>query len=190
MGSKTICLCCLFFVVLFTSPFVILITLSYVGVKPRFYIQEIYIPSLNNSNTHNNATNLNTSIFIDLKFKRVVAHVPLRYEDVNITLYYGSNRSFGAVGSYVVAGFSQGKKKTARRRAVVEARGLPWEDAFEKISGGSAVALAVELATKYKLRRCDEGNCYYTKPKTVVVAADLVVDASGLEVSKKPIRLH
>ncbi|XP_057793356.1 uncharacterized protein LOC131009978 [Salvia miltiorrhiza] len=185
MCSKSVCLCCLFLAVLFASPFVIITTLSYVGVKPRFYIQEIYIPSLNNSNTHN-ATNLNTSIIIDLKFKRVVAFVPLRYEDVNITLYYGPNRSFGAVGSYVVAGFSQGTKKTTRRRAVVEARGLPWEDAFEMISGGSAV----ELATKYKLQQCDDGSCYYAKAKTVVVAADLVVDASGLEVSKKPIRLH
>ncbi|XP_047949697.1 uncharacterized protein LOC125195607 [Salvia hispanica] len=188
MGSNTICTCCILFSLLFASPFVILITLSYVGVKPRFYIQELYIPSLNTSNSHTlNLSNPNTSIIIDLKFKREIAYVGLRYENINITLFYGPNRT--SLGSALIAGFKQGKKKNARRRAVVDARGLPWEEAFARVSGGSTVVVAVEVATGYMLRRCNEDDCYYTEAKEVLVAADLVVDGSGLEVSKKPTRL-
>lgn len=88
-------------VLIFTTPFAILISLSYVGIEPRFYIHGIYIPALN---TSINYTNLNTSIFMDLKFKRVVTLVPLRYRDINITWYYGSNTSF-VVGYASVAGF-------------------------------------------------------------------------------------
>ncbi|XP_047949695.1 uncharacterized protein LOC125195605 [Salvia hispanica] len=190
MAAKATCVCCTLFISLFfVSPFVILITLALLNANPKFYIQELYIPSLNTSNslTHN-LSNPNTSIIIDLKFKREVASDPLHYENINITLSYGPNRT--SVGSSVVAGFSQGKKKkTARRRAVVDARGLPWEEAFERVSGGSGVEVGVEVATGYVLRRCDEHNCYYTKTKAVVVAADLVVDGSGVEVSKKPTRL-
>ncbi|XP_042009766.1 uncharacterized protein LOC121758427 [Salvia splendens] len=189
MWAKTICICVILFIPIIWSLIVILITLSYVGVKPRFYIQELYIPSLNTSNslTHN-FSNPNTSIFIDLKFKRDIAYVEIRYEDINITLFYGPNHTT-SVGSALVAGFKQGRKKVARRRAVVEARGFPWEEAFERVSGGSKVEVAVEVATGYRLRRCNEDDCYYTKAKAVVVAADLVVDGSGLEVSKKPTRL-
>ncbi|KAL1555593.1 hypothetical protein AAHA92_11310 [Salvia divinorum] len=188
MGSKAICICFISIFLFFSSPFVILITLACVGVKPRFYVEELYIPSLNTSNplTHN-ATNPNTSIIIDLEFKRELAHVPLRYRDINVTLYYGQNRS--SVGGAVVAGFSQGKRRTARRRAVVDASGLPWEEAFERVSRGSGVEVKVEVDTGYMLRRCDEDRCYYTKAKAVVVAADLVVDGSGVEVSKKAMRL-
>ncbi|KAH6768227.1 hypothetical protein C2S51_013563 [Perilla frutescens var. frutescens] len=191
MACRTACICCICCLLFFVAPFVILITLSYVGVEPRFYIQELYVPALNN-NSHmsiNNATNLNNSIFMDLKFKRVVAFVPLRYEDLNITLFYGSNsnRSF-PVGYYVVPGFYQGTKKTVHRRAVVAARGMPWE--VDAISG---VGLAVELATKYKLKQCDgDGGCSYSKPKATVVAAHLQLDASGRmrKLSNKPLRLH
>ncbi|KAH6834983.1 hypothetical protein C2S53_019942 [Perilla frutescens var. hirtella] len=121
---------------------------------------------------------------MNLKFKRVVAFVPLRYEDLNITLFYGSNsnRSF-PVGYCVVPGFYQGRKKTVHRTTVVEARGLPYA-----ISG---VGLAVELAAKYKLKRCDgDGGCTYSKPKAMVVAADVRLDASGYKDSNNPLRLH
>ncbi|XP_047945264.1 uncharacterized protein LOC125191880 [Salvia hispanica] len=188
MCAKTICICVALFIPIIWSLIVILITLSYVGVKPRFYIQELYIPSLNTSNSPTlNFSNPNTSIIIDLKFKREIAYVEIRYENINLTLFYGPNRT--SLGSAVVAGFKQGRRKVARRRAVVEARGLPWEEAFERVSGGSGVEVAVEMATGYRLRRCNEDDCYYTKAKAVVVAADLVVDGSGLEVSKKPTRL-
>ncbi|XP_047949694.1 uncharacterized protein LOC125195603 [Salvia hispanica] len=190
MCAKHIWICIILSFPLVFSLIVILTTLAYVGVKPRFYIQELYIPSLNTSNSHtHNFSNPNTSIIIDLKFKREIAYVEIRYEKINVTLFYGPNRSSGAIGSTVVAGFFQGRKKKARRRAVVDARGLPWEEAFERVSGGSTVEVAVEVSTGYRLRRCNEDDCYYTGIKAVVVAADLVVDGSGVEVSKKATRL-
>ncbi|KAL1555592.1 hypothetical protein AAHA92_11309 [Salvia divinorum] len=189
MCSKPTWICCLLLFPLVFSLIVIVVTLAYVGVKPIFYVQELYVPSLNTSNPHtHNATNPNTSIIIDLKFKREIAYVAIRYEDINVTLYYGPIRSSGSVGSAIVAGFYQGRKKTARRRAVLDARRLPWEEAFARVSGGSGVAVRVEVSTGYMLRRCDEDHCYYTANE-VAVAADLVVDGSGVEVSKKATRL-
>ncbi|KAL1554354.1 hypothetical protein AAHA92_14921 [Salvia divinorum] len=82
-------------------------------------------------------------------------------------------------------------RRRRRRRVVVDASGLPWEEAFGRVSRGSGVEVVVEVATGYMLRRCDEDSCYYTEVKAVAVAADSVVDqdGSGVEVSKTATRL-
>ncbi|XP_047949696.1 uncharacterized protein LOC125195606 [Salvia hispanica] len=160
-------------------------TLNLVGLKPRLYIEELYIPALNKS-TRYNTTSLNTSIFMDLKFNRVLAMVALSYQDVNITIFYNSTGYFATIPK-----FDQGGKRTVRRKVVVEARTLPWEDVFEKVSGGSMVVFTVVVATRYRLERCDyEGDCSYTRPKTLIVEGDVWVDGFGEKVSSKPIRLH
>ncbi|KAL1560700.1 hypothetical protein AAHA92_10883 [Salvia divinorum] len=160
-------------------------TLNFVGLKPRLYIQELYVPALNNSTMYNSTT-LNASIYIDLKFKRVLAVVPISYGDVNITLFYNS------VGySAVVPRFDQGGKKTARRRVVVEASGLPWDGAVEKVSGGSTVAFKVAAATRYRLEYCDaDDHCRHSGRKRLVVEGEVWVDGYGEKVSKNPIRLR
>lgn len=74
----------------------------------------------------------------------------------------------------------------------MEAPGLPWEDAFRKVSGGSAVVLAVEFVFKSKYWWCQQDpprNCTWSE-KVAVVAADVWVDGSGEKVEKKPIRLR
>lgn len=160
------------------------ITLSFVGLTPRLYVQELYVPALNNSITTYNSSSLNTSIFIDLKFKRVVAYVPILYEDINITLCYGLTKIFS-----VLPGFVQGRKKVFRRRAVVEGGEMPWEDALREISDGSTMALTVEVATTFRAERCNDDGCSYIQPKAMVVAANLRLDGSG-ELSGKPVRLR
>ncbi|KAK4438625.1 hypothetical protein Salat_0197000 [Sesamum alatum] len=181
MGKK-VCICILLLLIL-TAPIVIF-SLTLVTHKPKFYIEDLYIPALNNS-TQSNATRLNTFIFFDLKLQNVMPFNGLRYGDVNLTFFYGSNRSLPIAG-YTVLGFYQGHKKTAHKRAVVRTRGLPWEDAFGKVSGGSTVAFGVDLATTVKLRRCG----FYTKRKAVVAAADVHVGASGEELHNKIVKLH
>lgn len=131
----SICLC----IILVFTTVITIVTISYVHGKPRLYIQHFYIPSLNNSNSKS----LNTSIFIDLKFLRTMPLNRLRFDDFNITLFYGSDRSF-PVGNQTLRGFDQGFKRRAHKRVAVEAHALPWEDALRRISGGMAVALEVE----------------------------------------------
>lgn len=181
MGLKGFfCICYCSLSVLLIAGFITIMTLNLVGLKPRLYIEELYIPVLNNS------TRYNTSIFMDLKFNRVLAVVALSYQDVNVTIFYNSTSYFATIPK-----FDQGGKRTARRKVVVDARTLPWEDALEKVSGGSTVVFTVVAATRYRLERCDyEGDCSYTRPKTLIVEGDVWVDGSGGKVSSKPIRLH
>ncbi|KAG8386902.1 hypothetical protein BUALT_Bualt03G0197100 [Buddleja alternifolia] len=181
MGQKACCICCL--LLLLAAP-IIIFALSFVTHKPRLYIEDFYIPALNNSTDLSNTTRLNTFIFIDLKLENVMPFNGLRYDDVNLTFFYGSNRSL-AVANHTVSGFYQGLRKTAHKRAVVRTHGLPWEVAFAEVSGGETVSFRVDLATAVKLRRCG----VYTKRKTMALGADVRVDSSGEETNKKTIRL-
>lgn len=73
---------------------------------------------------------------------------------------------------------------------MVEGGGVPWDDALQKISGGSPVLFTVALATKYRVERCSDDDCSYTQATTIVVEADVEVDGSGHKVSKKAIRFR
>lgn len=180
--GKIICMTCISLFLLI--PPIIILSLSLITHHPKLYIQDFYIPSLNiNSTTQ--LSKLNTFIFIHLKLVNVMPFNGLRYGDLNLTFFYGLNGTL-TVANHTVAGFYQGLRKTAHKIAVVRTRGMPWEDAFEAVSGGSTVDFAVELATTVKLRRCG----FYTKRKTVVVAADVRVDASGEDVHHKVIKLR
>lgn len=64
-------------------------------------------------------------------------------------------------------------------------RGLPWVDAFDRVSRGLTVDFAVEMGMTVKLRRCGA----YMKRKAVAAAAD-VVGSTGAEVYNKAVRLH
>ncbi|KAL1560692.1 hypothetical protein AAHA92_10875 [Salvia divinorum] len=134
--------------VLLASIFSIFLLLIFMLIfwfsEPGFYIHQLHVreDSINSSNP-------NTSIFMDLEFKRLLAITPLRYNDVNITLFYAStfasDRDFCrtvpvAVGYCIVPGFDTGRKKTVHREVVVvAARGLLWDDALRKIADGSTV---------------------------------------------------
>lgn len=170
------------------SAFITLTVLGFVALEPRLYVQELYVPALVNS-TRYNSTSFNTSIYMDLKFKRVSTFIALSYVDLNITLFYNSNRSSSA-GYYVFPGFVQGHKKTVHRKMVVVGSGVPWEDAVQKISGRSTVVFTVALATKYRVERCTDDDCSYTQATTMVVDAEVEVDGSGHKVSKKAIRFR
>ncbi|KAL8031459.1 hypothetical protein ABFX02_13G026400 [Erythranthe guttata] len=172
-------------IVIILTPVIVILSLSFVTHKPRLYIQDMYVPALKTTTGSSNATRLNTFIFIDLKLQNVMPFNGLRYGDLKLTFFYASNTSLPAVANYTAAGFYQGLKKTAHRRVVVRTSGLPWDDAFMKVSGGSVVDIRVELATTVKLRRCGR----YLEREAMVVKANVRLDGSGEKVNKKTVRL-
>ncbi|KAL1555597.1 protein NDR1-like [Salvia divinorum] len=161
-----------------------LISLTLKTHNPKVSVEDLYIPAINVA-APSNATHLNTFVFIDLRLRNSMPLTGLRYEALNLSLFYGGDRSL-AVAEGAVAGFYQGMKKTARKTAVLRTRGLPWEDAFDRISRGLTVDIAVEVAMAVKLRRWG----VYRKRKVVVVAGVVSLDGSGEEVDEKVVRLN
>ncbi|KAL1561069.1 hypothetical protein AAHA92_03819 [Salvia divinorum] len=161
--------CCLIMFIIFG----IWIYFSFLVLPPHIYIQQLHVQE-----NSIKPSNPNTSIVMDLKFKRNVALTPpLRYGDLNITLYCASCQSFSILGYCVVPGFIQGGKKTAHREAVVVPRGPSWDDARQKIAQGSTMELRVELTTTSFVAT---DNCNYCKKSAaVVVVADFLLDGSG-----------
>lgn len=155
-------------------------SLSMVTKNPKIYVQDLYIPALNGTPSSDA-----TFFFVDLKLHNAMHYNGLSYGDLNLTFFYGGNRSI-PVADYAVAGFYQGKGKTAHKTAVVRARGMPWEDALDRISRGLTVDLAVDLAGTVKLRRCG----IYLKRKPVALAAVVSLDGSGEELDQKAVRLR
>ncbi|XP_047940907.1 uncharacterized protein LOC125188190 [Salvia hispanica] len=132
-------------------------------VMPQIHVQQLHIRE--------------DSIKIGLEFSRHRVPSPVRYNDVNITLYHASSDQ--VAGQSVIPGFNMGwDEKTVHREAVVAARGLPWEDALRKIGDGSTVDLRVALTTKYRTDDYDDCCCCTVK-KAMAVAADFRVDGFG-----------
>ncbi|KAG8386901.1 hypothetical protein BUALT_Bualt03G0197000 [Buddleja alternifolia] len=172
------CLCCIP-----TLAITLWIGLSFNLKGPRCYIQEFYVPTLDLSQNHSNSTNsTNPSLFFDIALKNILDDHSIRYGDVNLTFSYRRN----AVANYTVPSFYQGKGKTAHRREVVEARGVPWEDARRVVSNGSKVVFRVDLAARPRFRFW----FWYSKKKGVRIGADVEVDGSGMKVYKDKIRLN
>lgn len=95
------------------------------------------------------------------------------------------------MANHTLPGFNPGYKRRVHKKAVVEAGGLPWADAFQKVAGGSAVVLVVELAVKPVYEICHrEGECRWSEGEVGAVAAEVWVDGSGEKVFKNPIRLR
>ncbi|XP_057792592.1 uncharacterized protein LOC131009311 [Salvia miltiorrhiza] len=181
-GGAACCLICACIIIIVLP--ITLISLSLKTHNPKIDVEDLYIPAINGM-AGSNATRLNTFIFIDLSLRNVMRFNGLRYEALNLTFFYGGNRS-AAVAEAAVPGFYQGVWKTARKTAVVRTSGLPWDDAFDRISRGLTVDLAVQLAMTVKLRRCG----VYMKRKEVVVAAVVSLDGSGEEVDEKVVGLN
>ncbi|KAG6407047.1 hypothetical protein SASPL_130029 [Salvia splendens] len=175
-GCCYICTCLIILVLPIT-----LISLSLKTHNPRISVEDLYLPALNAA-VPSNVTRLNTFLFIDLRLENAMHLNGLRYEAVNLTLSYAG----AAVAEGAVAGFYQGMMKTARKAAVLRTRGMPWEDAFDRVSRGLTVDVAVEVAMAVKLRRCG----VYMKRRVVLVEGVVSLDGSGEEVDERVVRLN
>lgn len=154
--------------------------LSLRASKPTCSIQDFYAPVLNRSS---NST-YNTTIYLHLKLANGNKDKGIYYDALNITLYYGQNRSL-PIGNVTVKGFYQGHKKKANRREGVQTNRFPWDTATKKASNGT-VFFRVDLQTAVRFKTI----FWKTKRKKMMVSADLAVNAQGAKWKKKGIKLE
>ncbi|XP_047942644.1 protein NDR1-like [Salvia hispanica] len=147
---------------------------------PHCSIQQLYVPALDTSAPPQNTTNPFLFFVLDLENNLQIRSIS--YGAVTLTFYYGRK----AVGSYVVPGFYQGRNRAARRRDVVETRGVPWEDAARAVAGGGTAGFRVELAARPRFKIL----LWYSKEKKVRVVAEVAVDGSGLKAGRDDVVMH
>ncbi|KAL8468823.1 hypothetical protein ACS0TY_031865 [Phlomoides rotata] len=176
-GSVECCAICCGLPLLLT-----IIIMTYLALKtytPSCSITDLYIPALD--------TRLNSSatfIFFDLQLDNNIKSDGVGYEFMNPTLVFYYTAS--PVANFTLPRFSQGDDTTAHLRDLVETRGMPWFDAFAKVSGGSTAAFTVEFAAGVKVNR----QVGRSRNKELLVRAVVEVNCFGEKVQKKDIKLH
>ncbi|KAL2457922.1 Protein NDR1 [Forsythia ovata] len=110
--------------------------------KPRFYIQNIYVPALSRLDNSEDGRS-NNLIFFDLELENSMTFKGVHYDNVNLKFFYGPNISH-PIGNYTVPGFYQGEGKKTARRDVVVTYGVPWDDPM-KTKKGVDVGANVEV---------------------------------------------
>lgn len=164
------------FLVIWVVTFVVLFALSNEASNYNIYVQDVYIPALDISTSNGTTTSFNTSILVDLKYKRRLAIFSLDYKDRELVLHYA--HGIIPVAGYLVRAFSMGHHITVvHKMAAMEAPQLPWDKAFRAVSEGSTVELVVKLGNLHRFVSAG------------ALAADVAVGASGHMVSKGPIKL-
>ncbi|KAK4439841.1 protein NDR1 [Sesamum alatum] len=170
--------CCSSFI--FTSGLTALFMwLSLRTSKPTCSIQDFYVPALNRSD---NST-ANHTIRFDLKLDNGMKDKGVHYANISLTFFYNSTGL--PIANFTVPEFYQGHNKNTRRRALVDASGLPWAEARDAVANGSTVSFRVRLATRVKFKIM----VWYTKRHSLVVGGDVVVNDSGQKVNRKGIKL-
>ncbi|CAI9088495.1 OLC1v1022831C1 [Oldenlandia corymbosa var. corymbosa] len=182
--------CCCF--TIFVAGIIALIVWSAIsGYRlPACSVEDFYVPYLN---VTDNSTSVRTNhtLYFDLRLKNREPLVGVSYDDVKVTFFYGQNSSLSTpIGNYSFPKFYQGHGKKARRKALVETYGVPWEAASANVSNGSTVTFRVGLSTRATYESCsDDGGCSY-HTYALVQGADIDVDGSGRKVDKQGIRLQ
>ncbi|XP_073143416.1 protein NDR1-like [Henckelia pumila] len=172
--------CCCSFI--FTSGLTALFMwLSLRTSYPTCSIEQFYVPALNV--TANSADN--RTVFFHLLLANRMKDKGVRYRNISLTFLYGGKSSTSVVANYTVKGFYQGHKKKANREELVQATGVPWEEAAKAVSGGSTVNFGVRLVTRVKFKIV----FWYTKWHNLEVVGDLAVGGGGQKVGKKGIKL-
>ncbi|KAL2457925.1 Protein NDR1 [Forsythia ovata] len=172
------CCCALPFIIFF-----IWLGLNVELYKPRFYIQNIYVPALSRLDNSEDGRS-NNLIFFDLELENSMTIKGVHYDNVNLTFFYGPNTGH-PIGNYTVPEFYQGEGKKTARRDVVVTYGVPWDDAMKAVSNRSKVVFRLGLATKVKFKYF----FLYSKKKGVDVGANVEVNDYGRKVQQEAIKL-
>ncbi|KAF8414083.1 hypothetical protein HHK36_002082 [Tetracentron sinense] len=147
--------------------------------EPTYSIEDFYVPALNKTL---NSTR-NTTISIHLKLSNGNKNSGIYYDALNISLFYGRNRSV-AVGNFSINGFYQGHKKNAHRIENVKTEGVPWESALKELSNATVIfRLDLATAVRYKIMASK------TKRHKMTVGGEVEVDEGGKKAKKKGLKL-
>ncbi|XP_059277246.1 protein NDR1-like [Lycium barbarum] len=172
-SDNTCCFRCAKFV-LTAGLSALFIWLSLRTTKPSCSIENFYLPALNKSD-NSNTTRSNHTLFFQLNLNNKMKDKGVRYDDIKLRFYYGTNTSF-LIGNYTVPRFYQGHDKKAHKKGMFKTEKLPWDDALKIVSNGSNVVFRVDVTTtvRYKV------IFWYSKRHNVTVENRTVsVDGSG-----------
>ncbi|KAE8681039.1 trafficking protein particle complex subunit 3-like [Hibiscus syriacus] len=173
--SDTIGGCCRFvFTLGLTALFM---WLSLRTSNPKCSIEKFYLPSLNKTLNTPNDTTLN----LTLKLSNPNKDKGIKYDPVNVTVFDYSNRSH-VIGNVLVPAFYQGHKKNAKKDGTGTANTTV---ALQAVADNGTGVFRVDLSTSVKFKIM----FWYTKRHRIRVGADVTVNASGIKVNKKGIKL-
>ncbi|KAK8648543.1 hypothetical protein V6N13_129293 [Hibiscus sabdariffa] len=173
-GGRGGCCCKLIFSLGLTSLFM---WLSLRTSNPKCSVEKFYLPSLNETLNTPNDTTLN----LTLKLSNPNKDKGIKYDAVNVTVFDSPNRSH-VVGNVLVPAFYQGHKKNAKKDGTGTANTTV---TLRAVSGNGTGVFRVDLSTSVKFKIM----FWYTKRQRISVGADVTVNAGGVKVGKKGIKL-
>ena len=145
--------------------------------NPKCYIQTFYLPSLNRTLNHTT----NSTLSLTLRLENPNKDKGIKYDPLNVTVYDFPNKSH-VLGRVSMRGFYQGHKKKASKPDQGTAN---TSVALEAVYDNGTGVFRVDMATAVKFKIM----FWYTKKHKIWVGADVVVNASGVMVDHKKIRL-
>ncbi|XP_037492481.1 protein NDR1 [Jatropha curcas] len=146
--------------------------------KPKCFLQQIYIPTLNQT--------LNTTLFFELKLENTNKDKGVYYDPVNVTFFDSPNRTH-LIGNFTIPKFYQGHKKKAMKPGQINDTRLDRKAVLRAVSNGLAVfRVDISTSVRYKIL------AFATKRHRISVGAYVNISDQGTQVNynpKKPIRL-
>ena len=178
-SNNTCCFKCVQFI-LTAGLTALFIWLSLRTTKPSCSLENFYLPALNKSD-NSNSTRSNHTLSFQLNLNNKMKDKGVRYDDIKLSFYYGTNTSF-PIGNYTVPGLYQGHDKKANKKGMLETEKMPWNDALKMVSNGSKVVFRVDVATRVRYKVI----LWYTKRHNYTLENNtLKVDASGKSSSQQ-----
>ncbi|XP_012070741.1 protein NDR1-like [Jatropha curcas] len=177
MGNSR-CKCCNFTVGLVIAA--LFMWQRFTTAKPKCFLQEIYVPALNQSSNSPS----NTTLFFQLKLENTNIVKGVYYDPVNVTFFDSPNRTH-SIGNFTIPKFYQGRNKKAIKSGEINDTGLDIEAVLRAVSNGSVV-FRVDMATSVR----NKFVVFKTKRRRINVGAYVNVSNQGTQVNpRKGVRL-
>lgn len=149
--------------------------LSFRTTKPKCSINDFYVPGLDKSvNSNNNASRRNNNLSFQLNLKNEMKDKAVRYDDITLKFYYGTNTSY-PIGNFTVEGFKQGKDKELFKSGMIETHNMPWDAALKAVTNGSKAIFRVDVSSRIRYKI----TFWYTKRHNYFVENKVEVDDKG-----------
>ncbi|XP_022717939.1 protein NDR1-like [Durio zibethinus] len=174
-GNKGRCGCCTSILTLGLAALSIWLYLR--TSNPKCSIQTLYLPSLDRTLNLTTDPTLNLTLRLDNPNQAK----GIKYDPLIVTVYDFPNKS-SVIGNILMPGFYQGHKKKATKPGQGTANTTV---ALRAVSENGTGVFWVDMATSVKFKIM----FWYTKKHKIRVGGDVVVNASGVKVDHKVIRL-
>ncbi|KAK4371699.1 hypothetical protein RND71_007083 [Anisodus tanguticus] len=174
-SSKNSCACHCVKLIVSLGVTALILWLSLRTTKPKCSIRDVYVRGLDKSvNSDNNVTRRDKNISFQLNVKNEMKEKGVRYDDITLNFYYGTNTSY-PIGNFTFDGFKQGKDKEAFKSGMIETSNMPWDGATKAVSNGSKAVFRVDVSSRIKYKI----TFWYTKKHDYFVENKVEIDDTG-----------